>query len=277
MVRVTAPSVSTPAPASIAPLPSHLIQLPVSASPLSPPAFVRVPEGATGGLTMVPGTVGTPGVVQVERHDRSPTIIQVSSPGPGSRFVRATPSGTAVPGFVRPPKAGTTPGLLHIPEIVHVGQHTPVPGASRTSFDHVSDGYPDHRSISVSSNGCDREDIIAPVVSCSSMAGRSIADNLDQMARKAEQRCRHHKAGGIPANAFAVFEDWESKRQRQFEEFLEVQRLENERLQETLICHIRGSSRIPCLCSRSLLTLKSHPFEQTLFLQCLPCVYSSQL
>jgi hypothetical protein len=55
MVRVTAPSVSTPAPASIAPPPSHLIRLPGTPSPLSPPpAFVRVPEGATGSLTTVP-------------------------------------------------------------------------------------------------------------------------------------------------------------------------------------------------------------------------------
>jgi hypothetical protein len=68
---------------------------------------MRVPDDATGSLTTVSGTVGTPGVVQVERHDRTPTIIQVASPGPGRRFVRAAPSpDTATPGFVRPPRAG---------------------------------------------------------------------------------------------------------------------------------------------------------------------------
>ena len=178
---------------------------------------MRVPEGATGSLTTVPGTAGTPEVIRVERRDRTPTI-QVDSPGPGSRFVRARPPGTAVPGFVRPPRAGATPGLPHVPEIVRVGQHTPVPGASRTSFDHVSDGYPDHRSTSVGSIGHDREDIIAPVASRSSIAGCSIADNLDQMARKAEEaeQCQNAARTSIAVSSkqdekerlWEVWRDW---------------------------------------------------------------------
>jgi hypothetical protein len=79
------------------------------------------------------------------------------------------------------------------------------------------------------------------------MAGRSIADNLDQMAREAEEeaeaRRRRRGAGGLPADAFAVFEDRESRRQRQFEEFLEAQRLENERLRETLFQMAPGHRR----------------------------------
>jgi hypothetical protein len=102
-------------------------------------------------------------------------------------------------------------------------------------------------SISVGSVGCDHEDIIAPVASHSSMAGHSIVDNLNQMAHEAEeeaeQRRRRCGAGGIPADAFAVFEDRESKRQRQFEEFLEAQRLENERLRETLFQMAPGHRR----------------------------------
>ena len=249
MVRVTAPSTGTPALASAAPV-SHLIRLPGSPPPASPvPAFIRVPEGPPSTLTRIPSAAAAPGVVRVERRDRTPTVIQVASPPPGARYVRATPSpGTAVPGFVRAPRAGATPGLPRVPEIVRVGQHTPVPGASRTSLDHPpSDHYPDRQSISVGSVGRDRDDIIAPVASRSSIAGRSIADNLDQIAREAEeeaeQRRRRRGAGGLPADAFAIFEDRESKRQRQFEEFLEAQRLENERLRETLFHMAPGIRR----------------------------------
>ena len=276
MIRVTAASTGTPAPASIAAPTSHLIRLPGSPSPFGqPPTIVRVPEGIPSGLTTVPGTVGTPGVVRVERQDRTPTIIQVGSHAPESRYVRATPSpGTALPGFVRAPRGGATPGLSRVPEIVHVpheSQYTPVPGASRTSFDRpASDGYPEHRPISITS--VDRDNIIAPVASRSSMAGRSIADNLESMAREeeeeAEQRRRRRGAGGIPANAFAVFEDRESKRQRQFEEFLEAQRLENERLRETLMQMAPGHHRsgvatedqghISHLVAEAVDTIKSH-------------------
>ena len=48
---------------------------------------------------------------------------------------------------------------------------------------------------------------------------------------------------GAHNDAFAVFEDRESKRQRQFEEFLEAQRLENERLRETMIQMVPGYRR----------------------------------
>ncbi|PVG03784.1 hypothetical protein CPB86DRAFT_810354 [Serendipita vermifera] len=234
-IRVAAPSVSSPTPVPT----SHLIRLP--SAPTTPaPAFVRVPEGMADRLTTVPGVVGTPGVVRVEKPDRTPTVIQVASPGPGSRYVRATPSpSAAVPGFVRARGTAVSPALSRVPEIVRVGEHTPVPGASRTSLDRpLSDIYPEHphRSVSIASVG--RDDIFAPVASRSSMAGgRSIADNLDEIARQAEEEAeqrRRRRGVGLPSDAFAMLEDRESRRERQLEEFLEQQRLENQRLIETL-------------------------------------------
>ena len=227
-VRVTAPSTGTPAPSFAPPGPS-IIHLPTPASPSQ--RYVRVPEGAAGGLTEVPGALGSPGgLVRVERQDRTPTIIQVSSPGPTSQYVRATSAspGAPVPGFVR--RGAGTPGLPRIPELVHVGGHTPIPGGSRTSFDRPhSDVYPEHGAPSIASVG--REHIRVPIPSRSSMAGESIADTLDRAARdideEATQRNRRRNVG--------AYEDQEARRQKQFEDFLEAQRLENDRLRETFL------------------------------------------
>ncbi|KAG8812370.1 hypothetical protein FRC17_002058, partial [Serendipita sp. 399] len=278
MVRVTAPSTATPSVLpSTAPLP-HVIQLPGTPGPSGTmQSFVRVAEGASGTLTSLPGRVGSPGVVRVEHRDRTPTVIQVASPGPGSRFVRATPSPSAnIPGFVRSRGAAVTPGLSMVPEIVRVGQHTPIPGASRASMEEPSSARHSaaQRPLSILSVG--GGEIFAPVASRSSVTGRSIAENLNEMVREAEeeaeQRRRRRQAGGIPADAFAIFEDRESKRQRQFEEFLEAQRAENERLRETLVKMVPGYRRsspmdpqdpeaagqIGRLVSEAVDTIKSH-------------------
>ncbi|KAG8783651.1 hypothetical protein FRC15_004793 [Serendipita sp. 397] len=174
MVRVTAPSTTAPsAPPSIAPPPPQVIQIPGAPTPLGlVPSFVRVPEGAGGNLTSLPSRIGSPGVVRVEHRDRTPTVIQVASPGPGSRFVRATPSpGAGVPGFVRSRGAAATPGLPMVPEIVRVGTHTPVPGASRGSADEPSS---DRHSqvqprLSIHSVGPDR--VFAPHPAVQSLGG----------------------------------------------------------------------------------------------------------
>jgi hypothetical protein len=244
MIRVAAPSVATPATPSVVPPGPTVIRLPGSPAPTGAGhAYVRVPEGVRGGLTEVPTAIGTPGgVVRVERPDRTPTVIQVSSPGPASRFVRATPSpGVSVPGFVRARGAGT-PGLSRIPEVVRVGDHTPVPGASRASDDRPhSDHYPSHRVSSIASVG--RDDIIAPVASRTSMAGRSVADTLERIAREADEEAEHRRrrrgAGGLPTD----YEDEDTRHQRQLQEFLQSERQENERLREIVYQMIPGLRR----------------------------------
>jgi len=64
------------------------------------------------------------------------------------------------------------------------------------------------------------------------MAGRSVTDTLERLAREADEEAEHRRrrrgAAGLPTD----YDTEEARRQRQFEEFLEAQRLENERLRE---------------------------------------------